>query len=113
MQTVFYILIYLSSICNGGWVLTPTWNNGIAEQSCQRSGAEIKVVTSIDDLLEYKNKSIDASFYAIKNEPDKIYKVIVKDGVFTTIEIRIVPIKKRVKKTVEQEWEQIERYEIQ
>ncbi len=114
MNTIFYILIYITAVCpftlGNTLTLENSWRGGEYKTSCYSSDVQVKVVDSIDELLANKNASITANFYP--KDPDKIIKVTLKDGKYIQKEVKIVPITKRIKRTIEQEQEVIEGYEI-
>ncbi len=123
MNFVFYILIYLTDPCWNNcavYTLLPTSETiRSGEYSCHQcapvSSANMKIVTSIDDILAYHNSKVKATMFMIdpKKEPDKIYKVVLTDGQFITKELKIVPVIKKTKITIEQEKEIIEGYKVE
>jgi len=115
METIFYILIYLTSICNGGNVLLidnsytlPTYS-----QSCSKSDVRVVIVDSIQDIIDKKNKTVGQSMFMVVEDPDKIVKVTMKDGkVISEKPVSIVPITQYKKKMVETTEREIVGYEI-
>ena len=119
METIFYILIYLTAVCYPSYdsiTLTSNdaiFNNNLYQQQCDKSEANVQIVNSIDNIIEYKNKSLGQIAYIYEKEPDKIIKVTVKDGVISQKEVRIVPVRQTTKKMVEQEETKIIKYQIE
>jgi hypothetical protein len=94
-MTIFYILIFLTGVCNTGL-----------------SDARMEVVDNLDEMVNFKNQSIGKSFYEVRKEPDKIYRITVKDGKVERQEVSIVPITRLKKKMVEQFDTEIVGYEV-
>ncbi len=119
MNLIFYILIYLTVDCWNPCMLLTTdlYQQGL--QSCQSicsnsSVHEMKIVNDINALLEYKNNTLGSKgLYVYQKEPNHIYKVTVENGKFSQKEVKIVPIIKKTKFTVEQEKETIEGYKVE
>ncbi len=126
MNLVFYILIYLTVNCWNPYVIINepmgSANQTYRDQSisgfrleCDKpSQVDMKIVDNIDDILEYKNKTLNSKgWYVFQKEPNHIYKVTVQDGKFSQKEVRIVPVIKKTKVTIEQERETIEGYRVE
>ncbi len=120
MNLVFYILIYLTAPCWNNCMLytLPTSDmttiGGGCYQCAKISSAEMKVVDSINDILERKNKALRIKpLFIDYRDPDHIYKVTVENGKFSQKEIKIVPVIKKTKFTIEQEKETIEGYKVE
>jgi hypothetical protein len=117
MQTTFYILLFISSICSD-WGVTLNKSNTYSypSKTCNQSSVRVKTVDNLDSILEYKNNNINARWLLTDKslEPDKIYKVVMQDGkVISEKEVSIVPIIKKSKTMIEKETEEIQGYKIE
>ncbi len=110
MQIVFYILLYIGSVCPS----LVSYSNGFYNSSCSQSGVEMKIADSLDSLLAYKNARGQDVWRLTQKEPDKIYRITMQDGkVVSEKEVKIVPVIKKIKTMIEQEKEVIEGYRIE
>jgi hypothetical protein len=112
-MTIFYILIFLTGVCNAGLIDTGSTIHIYPQtHNCQKSDARMEVVDNLDEMVNFKNQSIGKTFYASRTEPDKIYRITVKDGKVERQEVSIVPITRLKKKMVEQFDTEIVGYEV-
>jgi hypothetical protein len=125
MQTIFYILIYLTVNCGNPFMITNepvgSANHTYREQSlsgfqfqCDKpSQVEMVVEKDLDFMVKSQNCYIKKECQSALKLPDKIYKVTLKHGEFIYKEVKIVPVIKKTKIQIEQEKEVIEGYKIE